>query len=84
MCRDGAEVSLSPREFRLLHFFLKHPHRIWSRDELLARVWGESEAVELDPKTVDVHIRWLRLKLEENPAQPSLITTVRGQGYRCG
>ena len=84
VCRDGAEVSLSPREFRLLHFFLKHPRRIWSRDELLARVWGESEAVELDPKTVDVHIRWLRLKLEENPAQPSLITTVRGQGYRCG
>ena len=84
VCRDGAEVSLSPREFRLLHFFLKHPRRIWSRDELLARVWGESEAVELDPKTVDVHIRWLRLKLEENPAQPSLITTVRGHGYRCG
>ena len=84
VCRDGAEVSLSPREFRLLHFFLKHPSRIWSRDELLARVWGESEVVELDPKTVDVHIRWLRLKLEENPAQPSLITTVRGQGYRCG
>jgi two-component system phosphate regulon response regulator PhoB len=84
VCRDGAEVSLSPREFRLLQFFLKHPSRIWSRDELLARVWGESEAVELDPKTVDVHIRWLRLKLEENPAQPSLITTVRGQGYRCG
>lgn len=84
VCRDGAEVSLSPREFRLLHFFLKHPRRIWSRDELLARVWGESETVELDPKTVDVHIRWLRLKLEENPAQPSLITTVRGQGYRCG
>ena len=84
VCRDGAEVSLSPREFRLLHFFLKHPRRIWSRDELLIRVWGENEALELDPKTVDVHIRWLRLKLEDDPAQPSLITTVRGQGYRCG
>lgn len=84
VCRDGAEVALSPREFRLLHFFLDHPRRIWSRDELLTRVWGENEALELDPKTVDVHIRWLRLKLEDDPAQPSLITTVRGQGYRCG
>ncbi|MEX0588138.1 MAG: response regulator transcription factor [Cyanobium sp.] len=84
VCRNGLEVALSPREFRLLRFFLKHPRRIWSRDELLARVWGELEALELDPKTVDVHIRWLRLKLEEDPAQPSLITTVRGEGYRCG
>ena len=84
VCRDGQEVTLSPREFRLLQFFLEHPRRIWSRDELLARVWGELEAVELDPKTVDVHIRWLRLKLEADPARPTLITTVRGQGYRCG
>lgn len=84
VCRDGQDVSLSPREFRLLQFFLEHPRRIWSRDALLARVWGELEAVELDPKTVDVHIRWLRLKLEADPAQPVLITTVRGQGYRCG
>ena len=82
--RDGEDVTLSPREFRLLQFFLEHPRRIWSRDALLARVWGEIEAVELDPKTVDVHIRWLRLKLEADPAQPVLITTVRGQGYRCG
>ena len=84
VCRDGAEVTLSPREFRLLRFFLEHPSRIWSREQLLARVWGESEAIELDPKTVDVHIRWLRLKLEADPAQPALLTTVRGQGYRCG
>lgn len=82
--RDGREVSLTPREFRLLQFFLEHPRRIWSREALLARVWGELEACELDPKTVDVHIRWLRLKLEADPAQPTLITTVRGQGYRCG
>ena len=77
-------MTLSPREFRLLRFFLEHPSRIWSREQLLARVWGESEAIELDPKTVDVHIRWLRLKLEADPAQPALLTTVRGQGYRCG
>jgi two-component system phosphate regulon response regulator PhoB len=84
VCRDGHEVTLSPREFRLLKFFLEHPGRIWSRDELLGRVWGEHEALEFDPKTVDVHIRWLRLKLEADPAQPALLTTVRGQGYRCG
>ena len=84
VCRNGTEVTLSRREYRLLRFFLEHPRRIWSRDQLLARVWGESEAIELDPKTVDVHIRWLRLKLEDDPARPVLLTTVRGQGYRCG
>jgi two-component system phosphate regulon response regulator PhoB len=84
VCRDGAEVTLSPREFRLLRFFLEHPRRVWSREQLLERVWGEIEAIELDPKTVDVHIRWLRLKLEADPARPALLTTVRGQGYRCG
>ncbi|MEX0587836.1 MAG: response regulator transcription factor [Cyanobium sp.] len=71
VCRNGLEVALSPREFRLLRFFLEHPRRIWSRDVLLARVWGELEALELDPK-------------EEDPAQPSLIATLRGEGYRCG
>ena len=82
--RQGVEVPLSPKEFRLLQFFLSHPRRVWHRDELLARVWGEVEAFERDPKTVDVHIRWLRLKLERDPANPELITTVRGKGYRCG
>ena len=82
--RHGVEVPLSPKEFRLLQFFLSHPRRVWHRDELLARVWGEVEAFERDPKTVDVHIRWLRLKLERDPANPELITTVRGKGYRCG
>lgn len=82
--RNGSEVTLSPKEFRLLQFFLEHPHRTWSRDAILKRVWGEPEAIALDPKTVDVHIRWLRQKLEDDPAHPTLITTVRGQGYRCG
>ncbi len=81
---NGSEVSLAPREFRLLQFFLEHPHRTWSRDAILRRVWGEHGAIALDPKTVDVHIRWLRQKLEDDPAHPTLITTVRGQGYRCG
>jgi two-component system phosphate regulon response regulator PhoB len=82
--RDGDLVSLSPREFRLLQFLLQHPGRIWHREELLSRVWGELEALDFDPKTVDVHIHWLRLKLEADPAHPTLITTVRGRGYRLG
>ena len=82
--RNGREVNLAPREFRLLQFLLEHPRRTWSRDAILRRVWGEQEAIALDPKTVDVHIRWLRQKLEDDPAHPTLITTVRGQGYRCG
>lgn len=82
--RGGMTVTLSPREFRLLQFLLEHQGRIWHREELLRRVWGEWEALDLDPKTVDVHIHWLRLKLEENPSRPSLITTVRGRGYRLG
>ena len=81
---DGAPVNLSPREFRLLRFLLEHPGRVWHREELLSRVWGELEALDFDPKTVDVHIHWLRLKLEADPARPSLITTVRGRGYTLG
>lgn len=80
--RDGEDVVLSPREFRLLRFLLEHQGRVWHREELLSRVWGELEAFDLDPKTVDVHIHWLRLKLEGDPARPALLTTVRGRGYR--
>ena len=84
LLRNGSRIALTPREFRLLHFLMAHPGRTWSRDELLLRVWGDLEALVLDPKTVDVHIRWLRLKLENDPAAPELITTVRGRGYCCG
>ena len=82
--RNGTPVKLSPREFRLLRFLLEHQRRIWAREELLVQVWGELEGPSFDPKTVDVHIRWLRLKLEDDPADPSLIQTVRGRGYRLG
>ncbi len=78
----GAGVLLSPKEFRLLELFMQHPRRVWAREQLLDRVWG-SDFIG-DRKTVDVHIRWLREKLETDPSQPQYIITVRGFGYRFG
>lgn len=80
----GRPLVLTPREFRLLAFLLNNRGRAWSRDALLERVWGQDAVFEVDPKTVDVHIRWLRRKLEADPANPRLIVTVRGEGYRLG
>jgi two-component system, OmpR family, phosphate regulon response regulator PhoB len=80
--RDGMEVNLSPKEYRLLELFMQHPRRVWSRDRLLEQVWGHDYFG--DSKTVDVHIRWLREKLEENPSAPRHLITVRGFGYRFG
>ncbi|WP_071515213.1 response regulator transcription factor [Geitlerinema sp. PCC 9228] len=78
----GKEISLSPKEFRLLELFLSSPRRVWSRDQLLDRIWGADFVG--DSKTVDVHIRWLREKIEADPSQPQYIVTVRGFGYRLG
>jgi two-component system, OmpR family, phosphate regulon response regulator PhoB len=78
----GMGVVLSPKEFRLLELFMQHPRRVWAREQLLDRVWG-SDFIG-DRKTVDVHIRWLREKLETDPSQPQYIITVRGFGYRFG
>ncbi|CAK6696464.1 Alkaline phosphatase synthesis transcriptional regulatory protein SphR [Synechococcus sp. CBW1107] len=80
--RDGLEVNLSRREFRLLELFMQHPRRVWSRDKLLERLWGFDYFG--DPKTVDVHIRWLREKIEDDPSAPQHVQTVRGFGYRFG
>jgi two-component system phosphate regulon response regulator PhoB len=76
------EVSLSPKEFRILELFMSHPRRVWSREQLIDRIWGLDFLG--DTKTVDVHIRWLREKLEEDPSKPQYIITVRGFGYRLG
>lgn len=78
----GQTVELSPKEFRLLELFMRNPRRVWSRDQLLERVWGPDFMGE--SKTVDVHIRWLREKLEELPSRPEYLVTVRGFGYRFG
>jgi two-component system, OmpR family, phosphate regulon response regulator PhoB len=77
-----AEVNLSPKEFKLLELFLRHPKRVWSREQLLDKIWGHDFIG--DSKTVDVHIRWLREKLELDPSRPIHLVTVRGFGYRLG
>ena len=78
----GEEIKLSPKEFSLLDFFMTYPRRVWSREELIDNIWGEDFFGEM--KTVDVHIRWLREKLEEDPSHPEYLITVRGFGYRFG
>lgn len=76
------ELSLSPREYALLEIFMTNPRRVYSRDDLIERVWGLD--YDGDTKTVDVHICWLRQKIEDDPARPKLLQTVRGFGYRLG
>ena len=79
---SGSEISLSPKEFKILELLLSQPKRVWSRNQIIDQVWGYDFMG--DNKTVDVHIRWLREKLEENPSQPKYLKTVRGFGYRLG
>ena len=76
---NGVPLMLGPTEFRLLHFLMTHPERVYSRTQLLDQVWGDHVFVE--ERTVDVHIRRLRKALEET-GHDSLIDTVRGAGYR--
>jgi two-component system phosphate regulon response regulator PhoB len=78
----GEEINLSPKEFRILELFMSHPRRVWSREQLIERIWGPDFMG--DSKTVDVHIRWLREKLELDPSRPEYLLTVRGFGYRFG
>jgi two-component system phosphate regulon response regulator PhoB len=79
--KGGQPLTLSAMEFRLLEFFLRHRGRVYSRTQLLDQVWGQDRFVE--PRTVDVHIRRLREKVEDAPHRPTLILTVRGIGYKC-
>jgi two-component system, OmpR family, response regulator len=77
---EGAELELTPKEFDLLVFLAKNKGYVFSREQLLEKVWGYDYAG--DTRTVDVHIRWLRQKIEANPASPRLLVTVRGTGYK--
>ena len=77
---DGQPIGLSSREFKLLQFFTSHPGRVYSRDQLLDRVWGDEAFVE--PRTVDVHISRLRGAIEPDKENPRYILTVRGIGYK--
>jgi DNA-binding response OmpR family regulator len=77
---NGDALDLRPREFDLLAHLAANPGRVYTRDQLLRDVWGFEYSG--DTRTVDVHVRWLRLKIEKDPAQPTLLGTVRGVGYR--
>jgi DNA-binding response OmpR family regulator len=76
----GQPVALSSLEFKLLHFLASHPRHVFQRESLLDRVWGPDRFVT--PRTVDVHIRRLREKIELRPERPQYLQTVRGSGYR--
>jgi len=78
--RGGRPVRLSAQEFKLLCHFVRHPDVVFSRDELLDAVWGYQATPET--RTVDVHVSWLRQKLEADPHSPAMIVTVYGLGYR--
>jgi DNA-binding response OmpR family regulator len=79
--RKGRQVELTPTEFRLLAYLVDHPGRPISREALIEAVWGYDSSVG-SGRTVDVHIRHLRKKLEDDPASPRWIVTVRGIGYK--
>jgi DNA-binding response OmpR family regulator len=78
--RRGKALALKPKELDLLAYFLRNRGRAFTRDQLLNQIWGYDFAG--DTRTVDVHIRWLRQKIEDVPAKPSRLITVRGVGYR--
>jgi len=79
LLRDGRPVPLKPKAFELLAFLVRHPGRVFTRDQLLEHVWGYDYAGET--RTVDVHVHWLRAEIEEDPGNPQLLHTVRGVGY---
>ncbi|HBV98164.1 MAG: transcriptional regulator [Peptococcaceae bacterium BICA1-7] len=76
----GKRIYLSPKEFEILEVLASNPGRVFNREMLLERIWGFNELRET--RTVDVHIRYLRQKIEEDPSRPVYIETVRGVGYR--
>jgi len=80
LTRRGLPVKLRPREFSLLEFLMRNPGQVFTRDVILEQVWGLTYPGET--RTVDVHVRWLREKIEEDPSDPRHIQTVRSVGYK--
>ena len=78
--KGGGALALKPKELDLLAFFLRNPGRAFTRDQILNQIWGYDFVG--DTRTVDVHIRWLRQKIEDVPGRPARLITVRGVGYR--
>ena len=76
----GNAVEFAPKEFALLYFLVRNPGQVFTRDQLLDRVWGQDAYVT--SRTVDVHMRWLRSRVEVDPANPKRLLTVRGVGYK--
>lgn len=77
---NNQDISLRPREYDLLLHMASNPSRVFTRDQLLQQVWGYEYAG--DTRTIDVHVRWLRRKIEKDPSNPILLQTIRGVGYR--
>jgi two-component system alkaline phosphatase synthesis response regulator PhoP len=77
---NGAPVTLSAREFQLLSYFAARPGQLVSREELLSQVWGYDS--NMNTRTVDVHVGWLRQKFEEDPKKPTMLLTRIGLGYQ--
>jgi two-component system alkaline phosphatase synthesis response regulator PhoP len=80
--REGRQITLSAMEFQLLRYFAEHRGATLSREELLREVWGYGATPSTSTRTVDVHVAWLRQKLENDPKNPQLILTVVGLGYK--
>jgi DNA-binding response OmpR family regulator len=78
--RQGQPLSLKPKELELLVFFLRNRGRAFTREQLLNQIWGYDFVG--DTRTVDVHVSWLRQKIEDEPAKPTRLITIRGVGYR--
>lgn len=81
-CRGDNSISFTRREIEILHYLHANSQRPVSRDELLNKVWGYAAGVDLETRTVDIHIAKLRRKIELNPSEPQYLVTVRGAGYR--
>jgi DNA-binding response OmpR family regulator len=79
LLRDGVALPVKPKAFELLAFLIRNPGQVFTRDQLLEKVWGYDYAGET--RTVDVHVHWLRSQIEDDPSQPAFIHTVRGVGY---